>query len=302
MEKQKLLFIKSVISKLPVMKNIALKQITDYILKVIVPEKIVCFGSTVTHTVNNSCFIKEQHTANPASYCLLIVPQAKERLADLVIQQTIERNCQTLASVTVIVHRMEEINRALQSGSSFFTAIYKKGLLVHDLGNEDFAVPLSGQSMNKRIIRREAFWNQWFKLSSDFMLGARFYASQQVNNLAVFMLHQSLQHCYSGMLRILTGYRTNSNSLRRLLKFIENGLPGSSFTSLDVHTPEEARLLDILLKGYSEARYKKGFEIKAEEVTELLNRVQQILHQADLICREKIKSVKAEQLPDIKTS
>lgn len=302
MEKQKLLFIKSVISKLPVMKNIELKQITDYILKLIIPEKIVCFGSTVTHTVNSSCFVQEQHTANPASYCLLIVPQAKERLADLIIQQTIERSCKTLANVTVIVHRMEEVNRALQSGSSFFTAIYQKGLLVHDLGKEDFTAPLPGQNMNKRIARREVFWNQWFKLSSDFMLGARFYANAQVNNLAVFMLHQSLQHCYSGMLRILTGYRTNSNSLRRLLRFIENGLPESSFTSLNAHTPKEARLLDILLKGYSEARYKKGFEIKSEEVTELLTRVQQILHQADLICKERINSIKAEELPDIKAS
>lgn len=296
MKKRNLSFIKSVISKVPVMKNIELKQITDYILTLMVPEKIICFGSKVTQTISNSCFVGEKSKVSPNSYCLLIIPPAETVSADLVIQQTIELGCKTLANVTVIVHKMKEINEALQKGSSFFTAIYKKGLLVHDLGKEDFCVPLAAEAMDQRIIRREMFWNQWFKLSSDFMSGASFYATQQINNLAVFMLHQSLQHCYSGMLRVLTGYRTNSNSLRRLLRLIENALPESSFTAIHENTPQEARLMDILLKGYSDARYKKEFEIKAEEVTELLHRIQQILNGADLICKERIRAIKAGEL------
>lgn len=297
MKKRKSPFIKSISPVQLDNGSLQLQQITDYILTFINPEKIICFGSTITRTISKSCFVEEDNTEKiqPLNrYCLLVIPSVTEKTADILMQQTIEQNCKTMANLTVIVHRMKEVNQCLQQGSSFFTAIYKSGMLLHNLDQEPFvaAAPLIDQT--QKISRRELFWNQWFQLASDFMLGAQFYTTQSKNNLAVFMLHQCLQHCYAGMLRVLTGYRTSSNSLRRLIKLIENALPESSFSTIHQNSPEENRLMAILLKGFSDARYNDDFAITQQEVIILIGRVGEILDGAHLICKERIETIKED--------
>lgn len=269
-----------------------LKTITQFILSRIKAEKIICFGSTVNNVKNNSCFAQEKDiTLKLNSYCLLVVPAATEPIADIALQQRLEEDIKAIAIVTIIVHRMEEINTALQNGSSFFTTIYRKGTLLHDNNLETFTIPVAGEAINKRITRREKFWNQWFKLSENFLKGAHFYSEEKHYNLSVFMLHQTLQHCYSAMLRVLTGYRSNSNSLRRLLRLIDNILPESSFSSIK-HTPENARLSGLLMKGFSDARYSDKFDITTEELGALINKIEKILKDANIACLNHIKSLK----------
>lgn len=270
-----------------------LKAIVRFILSRIHAEKIICFGSIVNDVKNTSCFLPEDHcaTSKQNSYYLLIVPAAGEQIADIVLQQRLEQEIKTVAGVTIIVHRMKEINTALQNGSSFFSNIYKKGTLLYDNDAEPFAVPAKGADISKRILKREKFWDQWYLLSENFLKGANFYHEHQFNNIAVFMLHQSLQHCYSGMLRVLTGYRSNSNSLRRLLKLVDNVLPESSFSAIS-HTPENARLLGLLMKGFSDARYSDKFDVTNAELTTLMGRIEKILQQANITCLAHLKNLK----------
>jgi len=270
-----------------------LKTITRFILSRIRAEKIICFGSIVNDMKNTSCFLPEEHlvTSKQNSYYLLIVPSAGEQVPDILLQQRLEEGVKTIASVTVIVHRMKEINTALENGSSFFSALYKKGVLLHDNEAEPFTVPVSETNISKHIVKREKFWDHWYLLSENFLKGANFYYEKQSNNLAVFMLHQSLQHCYSGMLRVLTGYRSNSNSLRRLLKLVDNVLPESSFSALK-QTPENARLSGLLMKGFSDARYNDKFEVTNGELVTMIGRIEKILQQANITCLAHLKNLK----------
>lgn len=273
------------------METKELKTITEFILSKINAEKIICFGSTVSSIKNDSCFTADAKLikSKPNSYYLLIVPKATESIADIALQQKLEEGMKSTASVTVLVHRMEEINTALKNGSSFFTTLYRKGILLHDNELEPFVFPASGEEISKRITRREDFWNRWFLLSENFLKGAHFYCGKD-NNLAVFMLHQTLQHCYSGMLRVLTGYRSNSNSLRRLLKLIDNILPDASFS--EKQTAENARLSGLLMKGFSDARYSDKFNITTEELRVLLNRIEKILKDGNAACIDHLKNLR----------
>lgn len=278
-----------------------LKAITDFILTKFKTEKIICFGSIINHVQNSSCFkdaASELEAKLQNSYYLLIIPEASEILADIAIQMRLEEDLKTLANVTIIVHRMEEINAALENGSSFFTTIYKKGTMLYDQEKEAFVVPAPGAALNKRIIKREAFWHQWFNLSEGFLKGAKFYKNDNYHNLSVYMLHQALQHCYSGMLRVLTGYRTNTNGLRRLMKLIDNILPDSSFTNVK-KTPEDARLTGLLLKGFGDARYSDKFEITEQELSLMIRRIEEILIKANISCLEHIKKIKEGKTPYI---
>lgn len=275
-------------------ETIELKSITHAILRKIKAEKIICFGSIVTAKKKISCFSSEEEDISPEpnSYCLLVIPSVTESVPDILIQQRLEEELKSLANITIIVHRMLEINAALQNNSSFFTKVYRKGLLLHDHETEPFIAAATGKNISERISKRERFWHQWFTLSHSFLMGAHFYSGEQRNNLAVFMLHQSLQHCYSAMLRVLTGYRSNSNSLKRLIKLIDSALPDSSFSPTEP-TPESARLSALLMKGFSDARYNDRFSVTNDELNALLNRIETLLTQANLICQEHIEKLKS---------
>lgn len=277
-----------------------LKNITKLILKRWNPEKIICFGSTTTAIRSFSCFEQEERkTVSSKSDCyyILLIPETSESQADGIIQQRMEQYLKTIADVVIIVHRMDEINLALKNGSSFFSSIYKKGAILYDKKNVPFIAPANGMDICKRVSKREKFWNQWRELSADFLSGARFYAETNKNNLAVFMLHQTLQHCYSGMLRVLIGYRTNSNGLGRLVRLIESVLPNTSFFPPSA-TPEDTRLAQLLLKGFSDARYDNKLEITSEEVSTLITRIGQILQAADLACLKRLSSIRQGSILD----
>jgi HEPN domain-containing protein len=277
----------------PCIEAVELKTITELILSKVRAEKIICFGSIINNVKNSSCFLQDERfvTSKENSYYLLVVPTPGEQIPDIVLQQQLEEGIKAFGNATIIVHRMKEINTALQNGGSFFTNIYKRGLLLHDNEKELFSVPVAGADTSKRITKRENFWNQWHLLSENFLKGAHFYYEKHFNNLAVFMLHQSLQHCYTGMLRVLTGYRSSSNSLRRSLKMIDNILPEASFSS-SKHTPENARLLGLLMKGFSDARYSEKFDITSAELSTLMNRIENIVKQANITCMDHLNKLK----------
>lgn len=277
-----------------------LSVITQIILSRMKAEKIICFGSIVNNVKKTSCFSRESENISSGenSYYLLIVPAANEHLADINLQLRLEEELKKIAKVTILVHRMEEINSALQNGSSFFVTIYKKGVLLYDNKTESFTSPLRGQHINERITRREKFWVQWHLRSENFLLGAIFYHEKQFQNLAVFMLHQSLQHCYSGMLRVLTGYRSNSNNLRRLLKLIDGLLPESQILSSKLN-PENAHLLSLLMKGFSSTRYNAKFAITSAELMILITRIEKIIKQANTTCLNHLYNLRIGKTPYI---
>ncbi len=285
----------------PTKEAAELKTITDVILTKFKVEKIICFGSITNSSHNKSCFKASEAEIElklPNSYYLLVVPEASETQADVHMQMQLEEDLKALANITIIVHRMEEINKALENGSSFFTTIYKKGTILYDQENEIFVVPSAGAALNKRIIKREAFWQQWYNLSEGFLKGSTFFKDENYHNLSVYMLHQALQHCYSGMLRVLTGYRTNTNGLRRLMKLIDNIMPESSFTN-NRKTPEEVRLTSLLLKGFGDARYSEKFEITEQELSLITARVEDILKAANISCLQHINKIKEGKTPYI---
>lgn len=281
----------------PAIGTIQLTKITEMILQKYKLEKIICFGSEVITVQKESCFSMEdtQDSSSPAmySYYLLLIPSKDEKSADIKIQQRLEEQLKPFASVTILVHRMEEFNSALQKGSSFFRSVYKKGIVLHDNNEEQFVSPEEGAPIAERITQREKYWDHWYKLSIGFVKGGQFFMEEENSGLAVFMLHQALQHCYSGMIRVLTGYRTNSNSLRRLLQLVDLALPDSSIFTPFRATPEDLRLKGVLLKGFSDARYDDTFIVTKEDLFTLYNRIISIINDGNKVCLQRIADLKS---------
>ncbi len=274
-----------------------IQQLVAALTHAVAVEKIICFGSTTHRVVKKSCF-EETGTANGLdknSYSLLLIPSADNTLYGSFIQQRAEEAAQPIADVTAIVHSMEEVNNALKKGSGFFTAIYKKGTLFFDRNGLPFTTLGKGNPIASRISKREKFWDRRNALVNGFLQGAAFYRTVEQSPLAVYMLHQAVQHCYSGMLRVMTGYRTNCNGLNRLLRLIDATAPQPPI-ALPRETAEDVRLTKILLKGHSDARYEDSFEVSEVDVAQLLDRVSAIAEAADQCCRKRIQQLKAGEV------
>jgi predicted transcriptional regulator len=54
--------------------------------------------------------------------------------------------------------------------------------------------------------------------------------------------------------------------------------------------PEEKHLFDLLKRGYIDTHYKGHYEITAEELTTLIERVGKLQVIAERLCQEKIAS------------
>jgi len=273
-----------------------LKEITTIIAEQYSFEKIISIGSEINKIQKESCFANVNDTNVSSnllnSYFLLLVPSHLERCNDVLIQQRLEEQLKPIASVTILIHRMDEFNTALQNGSTFFKSVYKKGIVLYDRNEEPFVPPGDGAPIRNRITKREQLWQKWHQLATDFLKGANFFIAEENNELAVFMLHQGLQHCYSAMIRVLTGYRTNSNNLRRLIKLIDLALPDSSFVVPNKSTPEDLRLMSIILKGYGDARYSDGFIVTKQDVSLIFGKVSVIIDNANKVCLQRINDLK----------
>lgn len=258
------------------------------------PEKIICYSSTISKTEVISCFIEEQDIRSPiekSHYGLLIIPRHGDTRTNARIQQIIEQFFDD-GLVTTIVHHMEEVNQALQNGSSFFTGLHQHGQLLYDKGQSLFTETVVIKPNETRVAKREQFWDRWRDLAKGFIDGAHFYLTTQHNAMALYMLHQSSQHILSGVLRVLSGYRSNGDSLQHLCRLVETVLPQSPFV-LPKGSPRQHRLMGLLLKGALYVRYNERSEANTDDVMELIIHTEKWLEMANTLCHEKLECLRA---------
>ncbi|MGK6350441.1 hypothetical protein [Parapedobacter sp. DT-150] len=270
-----------------------IQQLVEIIINTLLVEKIICFGSIVQRVVRKSCF-EEAVCESPVvknSYSLLIIPALSNTSDGLAIEQQVEEACRPCADVTAIVHTMDDVNSALCHGSGFFSAIYKYGALIHDQQETAFATPGEQGYIQERVAKRERFWDRRHALAEGFIQGAAFFCTKVQPSLGVCMLHQAMQHCYAGMLRVMTGYRTGSQQLNRLQRLIEATLSFPSIL-LPRHTTEDTRLSEVLMKGHGVAHYDHTLSVSIEDLAELIDRVSTIIAAADQHCRKRLQQLK----------
>lgn len=133
----------------------------------------------------------------------------------------------------------------------------------------------------------EAYWSRWYGLAKRFWQVASDSLPSGRQDLTVFLLHQSVEHTCIALIRVFTGYRTNTHNLSRLLTFVENfsELLISAFPGI---TREEQELFSILLRGYSDPRYKDMYEVSTDKVAILVERVKELQETAEALYEGRI--------------
>ena len=274
---------------LPEHKQKQLKEITEIIVKAVDPEKVILFGSHATGR-----WVEHRYTEGGityeyiSDYDILVITKSGEQRKDYEVQDLIENRCVYKTPVTVITHDIDFINKMLTEGQYFFTDIEKEGILLYDAGN----IPLAER---KPLSRWEAksvaqqYYDQWFISAKEFVEVAAFCLQRQQLKIGAFNLHQATERTYNAIILVETGYKPKTHNLDKLKRYSKR-FSEELESVFPYNTPEEKHLFDLLKRGYIDARYKDHYEITAEELAQLIERVSSLQIIAEKICQEKIAS------------
>lgn len=191
-----------------------------------------------------------------------------------------------------IVHSLDDVNEKLRLGRYFFTDILKDGITLFEEDGFPFSQPeaLSPQDAYSETV---SYADEWFRSASTFAALAK--ASREIESPkeAAFLLHQSAEKFYHGLILALTLYSAKThrlNLLRDRAEAIDDRLigiwPGSN--------KFERQGFDLIRRAYVEARYSKFYEISADHLDWLEERVAALKHVAEVVAADRIGKLKRQ--------
>jgi HEPN domain-containing protein len=277
-----------------------LTALIQQIVRAVQPEKVICFGIRVSQYQEWGCFLDNggyKDNVYP-SFDLLLISPTEEKRAEHEISQIAEQKCQSPLAISCITHKIHAVNDALTFGNPFFCSLYHKGILLYDAGSVPLSDPGNPEEAALKKYIAEAYWSRWYGLAQQFLKGAADSLPYGRPALTVFMLHQAVEHTCIALIRVFTGYRPNTHNLFRLLTIIEN-FSAMLMCVFPCITKEEKELFKILQKAYSDSRYKDVYDISADKVAVLTERVKELQAIAESLYMERIASYSESQQPHL---
>lgn len=277
-----------------------LQTVLQAIIKSVTPEHIFLLGASYNRRQLYSIFADAPASCQQVTHYDLLVllsPTDKRNIDEL--QDIIENRCKPHTPVTVIVFNVQQFNHQLTNAHPFACNVHEHGLHVYNAQRTPLAQPNNPDNATLQLHAKEAF-EKWHLLAQEFMTGAELYAVRKQFAMAAFMLHQVAERSYVELIQVITGYRAGTHNLDKLSRYAK-----SFSTAIHLLFPrnseKEEHLFRQLQKAYIHSRYKDDYAITAQEVQELLVRVQKLLQLAGELCQQKIallggKKVKGAEL------
>jgi HEPN domain-containing protein len=252
-------------------------------------DAIVHVVSTSIHTDN--IYLLGIYPAFPHSfgieYDLLVMVDSCYKKPMHELESLIANRCHDLAMVTASVHKTDVIKQLLIQGNIFFSALCKEEKLVFD-GIDKLSTIESADVADLRIEELEKEFHNQYSRAKSFLSGAISYRITEDNQLAAFMLHQTVEQTLNAFLTPLIGYRLQTHNLSKLFMYSRR-LSQKFYTVFPRNTDVEIQLYQILQKAYIYGRYKNNFQIGKETLQILVERVTVLLEMTRIIFYEKIE-------------
>jgi uncharacterized protein len=287
----------SSLDHLPQEKQHEILAIAEIIRQAAEPEKIILFGSYATGKYVEDRYVEDNIVYEYQSdYDFLVVTAGKSE-PEYVLKNKIKNRCREFRTpINPIIHEISYVNEGLLFGQYFFADIIKEGILLHDTHAVEFAKPKELTPDEKRSVAQD-YYDQWFQSASRFLKFSKFgYAdaleSGDKLNDAAFTLHQAAERFYAAILLVFTGYKPKTHNLDDL-RVIAKHLSPALFQLFKFPTEDkkEAHLFELLVRAYVDARYKRDYVITADEVKELIERIDKMKDIVGKACLHHISSL-----------
>ncbi|EGF94123.1 HEPN domain-containing protein [Brevundimonas diminuta] len=194
--------------------------------------------------------------------------------------------------ISFIVHSLDDVNRQLERGRSFFADILREGIVLEDTPGVRFVTP---RELAPKVALEEAqqSFDEWFPSAEYSLKRAQNSIADGEFNYAAFDLHQATERLYHCILLVLTLYSPKSHNVVFLRRRCEP-LDARLAQAWPHDTKFERRCFELLRAAYVKARYSKHYKITDEELRWLTERVGVLLSIVAQVCDEKLKSLRDE--------
>jgi predicted nucleotidyltransferase/HEPN domain-containing protein len=253
--------------------------------------KIILFGSHA-----RGGWVDEPHTAKgyQSDYDLLIIV-SHDKLTDratywttaeerLIRERSVTGTLRT--PVNFIVHTLAEVNTALAEGRYFFVDIARDGIALYQADDDELLQPKPKAPGEALAMARE-YAEDWISSAASFRRGYQHAVDDGDIKKAIFDLHQTTERLYHGLLLVLTFYTPHTHNILFLRSQAER-----LDTRLIEVWPREARAdrarFEKLKEAYVKARYSKHFQIDADELAWLGERVEELGWIVKQVCEDRI--------------
>ena len=191
---------------------------------------------------------------------------------------------------SVIVESHDRVNKELERGQYFFSDIKKEGVLLY--AAEDFELKEKKKNLTNAEIKELSleYYDYWFPRGVGFLKGVKFYMQEVELGIAAFTLHQSAESLLNCSLLVLTGYKTKTHDLQKLLQLCASQRNEFVFI-FPKTTKKEKDCFKLLQEAYIGARYDKNYKITEEQLEYLIEKVTNLREITEKICNERIKSL-----------
>lgn len=284
---------KTSLAHLPKHKREELKEITSIIKENAEVEMIILFGSYARGNWVEDIY-KEGHVTYEykSDYDLLVVVKDYNQVRRIGTWHKIEaaaRHRSTIRTrVTLIVHDIREVNKALAKRQYFFTDIKKEGVLLYDSKRFELAKAQKLSPEERKLTAQEDF-KYWHKSANEFLIDFGHAFKRRSYNKAAFELHQATERLYMTVLLVFTHYKPKEHDIKILGKQVSN-LDPRFLPVFPRTTQEEERLFELLRKGYIDARYNPKYKVTRKELEYLAERVKKLQRVTKEVCKERIES------------
>ena len=252
--------------------------------------KIILFGSYARDD-----WVDEPENGYQSDYDLLIVVSHSDltEIADYwyVAEDKIFRDETIGRPVNIIVHTLDEVNKALERGEYFWVDIARDGIALYELPNHSLAAA-------RPLVPRDAYemafeyFNNWIGKVDSALNGAAFYRDQGEVNDAAFTLHQATERAYICFLLARTLYFPRSHNIKFLRSLAEDKDP-RLIEAWPRATRVDRRRFELLKRAYVEARYSASYTVSAEDLDAIAASVKRLRDIVEQVCRERLEELRA---------
>jgi uncharacterized protein len=253
--------------------------------------KIILFGSYARDD-----WVDEPENGYQSDFDLLIVV-SHEDLADIadywyVAEDRIARDAAIGRPVNIIVHSLDEVNRALTRGEYFWTDIARDGIALYELPCHALATPMPLTAADAYEMARDYF-EKWTNGVDDLLAGVELYRARGNSNLAAFTLHQATERLYICFLLVWTLYFPRSHNIKFLRSLAEDKEP-RLVDAWPRSTKQERARFERLKRAYVEARYSASYAITGDDLDALAASIGTLRDTVAALCAERLTELQAQ--------
>ena len=185
---------------------------------------------------------------------------------------TIEMSLLGFEGSICTLHSFGGLNQQLTSGNLFYNWACTEAHLIYRKSIAEQLPSVGGEIYTHKM----GIYHRIFKIemakACSFLDGAKQFIIARRYELAVFMLQQAVELTYRCFLNLLRGKDIKCHALYVLRRNISRYAPGL-LGVFSENEKEELFYLEMLEKGYCEARYNRDYVVKKETVQYLYEKV-----------------------------